>query len=932
VEEGIRPAATPTLAERAARVIERRSAAAIGLAILITGLLAIPFLTMAPEETASQDPRGEVFDAEKLINERFASSVFYASHIVEGVDGNILTRDSLLELFENSAAVRADPDIGPKLISYFDPQAGVEVEGINTIADAADMLLRSQGIGGLAAADETQVAAAVGILLQQRPSSEWGLSVEANLDSATRRWTSPALFATVLADNVALGGGGQGVRLGGDTDKEEFAREIQSALRSDETYNRVWGIAIDVNLTSSEQGGAAGPFIGFTILAVLLVVGIVLRSYWAVAITGGALAALVVWLKGFSNLIGLKADLTLDLIVPIAMISFGVDFAFHAIGRYREERGTGLSPRPALVAGMAGVLGALTLALASDAAAFLSNVSSPLESIIQFGIATAVGLTAAFLMLGLITPVALMRIESRVGTRTLSRFRRFAVANAIALAGTGAMATVLFMVYISPPVGVALLPTYLILFIVAPYLIGRRRAPAAKDTAGPMPGVGSPRIGRLIVSVARRRAVVIPVVAAGTAVAAFFAFQIEARFDVADFFAGDTDFVVGLDKLDVHAGERGGEPAAIYIEGNLNRPSAVAALNSFAATVRRLETTSLAREDTGEVTVHGGVLEVLDEVMENPSATLAIQASTGVTITDDNGDGYPDTSEQLAAIAGFTRQNGVPLDEARLAMTPDGVRTTFWQSEDGALQATTIGVNIVGTRAQENIVTAREALDPLIADLETALSADGPPATVTLASGPITRDEQLSAILRSLLIALPISVVLCLLVAGLFMRSLRYAVVSIIPILLVVAWLYAFMYWAGFGVNVATATIGAISIGIGIDFAIHFTMRYREEIELHASREEALAAAGTGTGGALVASGASSIVGFAILALAPMPMFASYGLLTAVMIAMALVASLLVLPSLLMVVTRDRAEKPAPIETPYPEPATTGPREEGGPS
>ena len=49
------------------------------------------------------------------------------------------------------------------------------------------------------------------------------------------------------------------------------------------------------------------------------------------------------------------------------------------------------------------------------------------------------------------------------------------------------------------------------------------------------------------------------------------------------------------------------------------------------------------------------------------------------------------------------------------------------------------------------------------------------------------------------------------------------------------------------------------------------------------------------------------MVGFAILAFAPMPLFASYGFLTAVMIAMAGAASLLVLPSLLMVITRDRA-------------------------
>ena len=54
------------------------------------------------------------------------------------------------------------------------------------------------------------------------------------------------------------------------------------------------------------------------------------------------------------------------------------------------------------------------------------------------------------------------------------------------------------------------------------------------------------------------------------------------------------------------------------------------------------------------------------------------------------------------------------------------------------------------------------------------------------------------------------------------------------------------------------------------------------------------------------------------MAFAPMPMFASYGLLTAVMIAVALAASLLVLPSLLMLVTRERVPTP-PGETTRPE-------------
>ena len=56
MEEGNRPAATASVSERVASLMERRSGAAVGVALLVTALLAIPFLTMAPEETASQDP------------------------------------------------------------------------------------------------------------------------------------------------------------------------------------------------------------------------------------------------------------------------------------------------------------------------------------------------------------------------------------------------------------------------------------------------------------------------------------------------------------------------------------------------------------------------------------------------------------------------------------------------------------------------------------------------------------------------------------------------------------------------------------------------------------------------------------------------------------------------------------------------------------
>ncbi len=72
---------------------------------------------------------------------------------------------------------------------------------------------------------------------------------------------------------------------------------------------------------------------------------------------------------------------------------------------------------------------------------------------------------------------------------------------------------------------------------------------------------------------------------------------------------------------------------------------------------------------------------------------------------------------------------------------------------------------------------------------------------------------------------------------------------------------------------------------------------------------QALRQTANGTGVALLASAASSIVGFAIMGFAPMSIFSSYGILTALMIFLALSASLVVLPSLLLLVTREKTAK-----------------------
>jgi predicted RND superfamily exporter protein len=116
---------------------------------------------------------------------------------------------------------------------------------------------------------------------------------------------------------------------------------------------------------------------------------------------------------------------------------------------------------------------------------------------------------------------------------------------------------------------------------------------------------------------------------------------------------------------------------------------------------------------------------------------------------------------------------------------------------------------------------------------------------------------------------------------------------------------------AGHTVNVVTATIAAIAVGVGIDFSTHFTARFREELNGGSQRLAAVRRAGAGTGGALVLSAVTSVLGFTVMALAPTPIFATFGLLTAVMIGLALVVSLVVLPSLLVAVAPTPKTVPA---------------------
>lgn len=868
--------------------------------LAVTALLVIPFLTMAPTESASTEPGGAVFDARDRIDERFVSTVRPVLLIAEHDSGDLLRAAPLRELAAAESALRSRPDLDGALFSFYDVETDRDIDGVSSVVDLIDRELVAMG-SSLDEATDDGVAEAAATLIDRfgERSDVLGISAQAAQDS-NGRWIVPAVTVVVLTDDTVLGFGNNAVNFGGGTEVEAFDRGVQQIVRDVTPNFQVNAVAIDVNLTSEEQGAVAGPFIGFTILAVLLIVGLTFRSYWITAIVGSALMLLIIWLKGISNLIGLKDDLVLSLIVPIAMVSFGVDFAFHSIGRYREERAEGRTARTAYVTGMSAVSAALVLALVSDSVAFLSNVTAGIESIVQFGVGAAIALAAAYLLLGVVAPLVVSEVEARVPAPTPTR--RSVVLRVLAAFGAASlvMTSVLLLVFLLPWLGVVFAVVTVLSTVAIPMWLRSRSGGERVGDVSVAAGEHrvADRISTAVARVTSARRVVLPLVALATVGAATLAVQVPAEFDVEDFFAADTDFVVSLDQLDIHVGDRGGEIASVYIEGDLTDPDRLGKLRIAADEIRELDSRLLALDGDSLIAIDTGVLQVLDDAFESPVMAGLVADRTGRPLADVDGDRIPDDRDQVEAVLSIASTIGIPLDVERLLMTPNDVSVRV---DLEGIAATRFEVELTDTRSQESVLAVQDSLEPIVTELSRQLGA----TFVATTGGPIVRAESLQATNRALGLSLPIAVVLCLLVASVFLRSFRYGLASVIPILVVVAWLYAFMEVAGYAINLVTATIAAVSIGIGIDFAIHFITRYREELMRSGTSDEAVRATAAGTGTALVASAFSSAIGFGILALAPMPLFASYGLLTAIMIVMALTATLLVLPSVLVAITSD---------------------------
>ncbi len=235
------------------------------------------------------------------------------------------------------------------------------------------------------------------------------------------------------------------------------------------------------------------------------------------------------------------------------------------------------------------------------------------------------------------------------------------------------------------------------------------------------------------------------------------------------------------------------------------------------------------------------------------------------------------------------------LYDLAATVDPEGVARTI-AKVDGAYKFMDVSV-----RTQAGEVAASQLSKDLNQDFEPVVAAGvtAIPTNQNIISTGVV--DALSAN-QATSLAFTILAAMALLVITFWVEVRRpfLGVITILPVVLIVLWVFGVMAARGISFNPVTAMIANVAIGIGVPYTIHITHRYEEDRQRYDNPEEAIRSTTTHTGGALAGSAFTTAAGFGILMTSTLKPFKQLGEVTFWAIIFALVASVLVLPSMLV--------------------------------
>ena len=186
-----------------------------------------------------------------------------------------------------------------------------------------------------------------------------------------------------------------------------------------------------------------------------------------------------------------------------------------------------------------------------------------------------------------------------------------------------------------------------------------------------------------------------------------------------------------------------------------------------------------------------------------------------------------------------------------------------------------------------------EGTDRLIKEIDKDVAWHPPPPGVSV------RETGDSVVMTTVIAALTqgrtemtlLGLVLIFIVLLLIYRDLIKALLPVLPMLVVIGWMGGVMYLADMKYTPLTACLGALILGVGSEYAILMMERFYEELAKIGRPLEALTITARRIGSALIASGLTTVFGFAALISSPFLITNNFGTVTVLAIAFALLTT-----------------------------------------
>lgn len=608
---------------------------------------------------------------------------------------------------------------------------------------------------------------------------------------------------------------------------------------------------IDRSLTDSLV--IVGPL---AVVFVVLALSVAYRDPLDVALGVVGILVVLLWTFGIAGWAGIAINQAL-VAVPVLLIGLSIDYAVHVIMRYREHRGQdrpttdGRGVRRPMAVALAGVGIALAWVTVTTAIGFLSNLVAPVAPIREFGLVSAVGIVAALVVFGAAVPAANVHLDAWLERRDVERRRR--------AFGTG------------PRLGAVL-------------SIGAHvahRAPVAVLVCG------------LVV----------------TAGGAYGAATVDTSLDERDFLVEEPpDWASHLPDRIAPGEYRANQDLAyledrfqhetpraqVYVEGDVTDPETIRRLATAQNETAEMETA--APDPAGGVAVESP-LTVMEDVADDDETFDA-----SFQVADRSDDGVPDRNVEI-------------LYDRLFDIDPDAAGAVVHRTEDGEYESVRLLVDVRGDADGDHVTAETRALadaidpdDPRAENDGTGTAGDELNVTATATGEPVVAHvlerDVLAAMAQSLAITLVAIAAILSVSYWLSGAGAAFGVVTVLPVAVTVPWILGTMALVDVPLNALTATITSLTVGLGVAYCIHVSSRYRLELERGSGVRDALTTTVRATGGALLASAATTIGGVATLLVAFVPVLRQFGVVTGLMIAYAFLASVVLLPALLVLWTR----------------------------